>query len=163
MKFQGKWVVPATKFLTRCWQENIFSRWLPLSTYFLNCFRKMPTFIPLLESRMLICKQEWKAASVTYWHAFRPCTICDAQGCCWFSCRQQLLLVVTLWDNEIHWVTCTTSLLSNNRLNICPLAAEWTIFPSQKKKPNCCLLITDWRLWVSMQRVRLTTTWWEFF
>lgn len=28
-----------------------------MRTYFLNCFRKIPTFIPLLESRMLIWKQ----------------------------------------------------------------------------------------------------------
>lgn len=51
------WLVPVTS----CWHENTLSWWLLRSTYFLNCFRKMPMFIPLLESRMLICEQECKS------------------------------------------------------------------------------------------------------
>lgn len=38
-------------------------------TYFLNCFRKMPTFMPLLESRMLIWKHrrfQWGESGTVY-------------------------------------------------------------------------------------------------
>lgn len=44
VKFQGKWVVPATKFLTRCWHENIFRSVLTFWTVSEKCQRSSPSW-----------------------------------------------------------------------------------------------------------------------
>lgn len=137
-------------------------QWGRYKTHFLNCFRKMPTFIPLLESRMLIWKQ-----------------MKDTKGDVWFTVvlviftmkhtyisiypyplHPFLLLLqvvvasvthtnpsfpppmVILWDCEIPTgLTCGSSSLINNSLYILPLTGDSTVRTFLKRLPSQDLII----------------------